>query len=245
MDDDRQPTADFPHGTAFHLEVFTPPVGASPKHLTGVPLKHLTGASPKHLTGVSPELAVPLDGEHGRPKAPKSIKNRAIPDQYKYRSKKKRPGAKTFNGEVYGYICQLGADLVNDSFHLQGSPLMPTHDELATYLLKILESQFDISSLYDFSGTKTPSTLTDSDAAGMADRAAAFTLREWDPYYYTKKSMAGSIGGSRSKPRPRLTVADLRRVDGMTKAEAAKKLKTSTATIGRLRAKQRDRPSFN
>jgi len=179
-----------------------------------------------------------------KPRAPKSIPTRAIPDQFEYRSKKKRVGAKSLNDDVYRYVCQRAADFINETFHIEGCLLMPSRDALRDHLMRILESEFEITNSYDSRGTKTEWTITDEEAEGMAARAASFALTEWDPYYFNKKSIAGSIGGSRGKRLPRLTDADLSRVDGMTKAQAAKRLKTSTATIGRLRAQAKDRPAF-
>ena len=206
--------------------------------------KQTKGVTSKQNDATS-KLSLTLMGELARPRAPKFIPEREIPSQSRYRKKKLRPGEKSFNDEVYSFACRIATDNLNQVFHIEGSRLQKSQAELVEYLFGILKSNFKISNQFDFDGPRTTSTLTDEDAEKLADKAASYALARWDPFYFSKKEMAGRIGGKISRPIRKVTSRDLARVEQMTAVQAARELGVDKRTIQRRRAEaKQNRPRF-
>ena len=258
--DEIQRSADFPSGTDFILLTYDTFSDVTSKQTEGVTSKQTEGVTSKQTEGVTSKqtegvtskqndatskLSLPSGGELVRPKAPKFIPERKIPSQFKYRKKKLRPGEKSFNDEVYSFTCRIATDHLNLMFHNEGSRLQKSQAELVEYLFGILESNFKISNQFDFDGPRTTSTLMDEDAEKLADRAAAYALAGWDPFYFSKKEMAGRIGGKISRPIRKVTSRDLARTAEMTAVQAARALGVDKRTIQRRRAEAtKNRPRF-
>ena len=242
--DEIQRSADFPSGTDFILLTYDTFSDVTSKQTEGVTSKQTEGVTSKQNDATS-KLSLPSGGELVRPKAPKFIPERKIPSQFKYRKKKLRPGEKSFNDEVYSFTCRIATDHLNLMFHNEGSRLQKSQAELVEYLFGILESNFKISNQFDFDGPRTTSTLMDEDAEKLADRAAAYALAGWDPFYFSKKEMAGRIGGKISRPIRKVTSRDLARTAEMTAVQAARALGVDKRTIQRRRAEAtKNRPRF-
>lgn len=203
-------------------------------------------------TSTTEEVIFPEDSvaSSGSFQAPKRIKKRRAPNPEKYprpirdrngklvRDKNGKVLQLDYAGAVYKFLCTVGTDQLNYSFHVLGNPLKPTHDEFSAFLLDVLDERVRI--VHDYDGMPWGS-LTFAQAEKQASDAAAFVLQEWTPDFFTVAAHRGRLGGLKHKPRGKeFPLEWIAALDGLTAAQAAKELGCDKRTIQRGRAQLRE-----
>ncbi|MDT0157249.1 hypothetical protein Q9R19_06375 [Microbacterium sp. ARD32] len=147
----------------------------------------------------------------------------------------------SYSSDVWGFLETWGFRILNDFDSDDIAP--PTLDLLSELFADHVTRHANTWHPYDGRGPRA--SLRIDQAEDMAVSAAEHVLRDWTPDYIKQQRERGHNGGKAGRPRGPTKNTDenyrrlLRLPRGLTRQQQAKRLKVSTGTIDRLRARQR------
>lgn len=152
-----------------------------------------------------------------------------------------KPG-EDYGVAVYGHLVSEGLRQLNTALHTHGVTL--EHDDLAAILREYAYLKLGPMYSLEYQGSVDAKSRT-LDVEHHVSGAARDALALWDPEFITRVRERASKGGQRSRRGPSITVGDLKRVEGLSAAEAAWVLGCSDRTIKRRRRDLREQDQSN